>query len=99
VTVQTERQLELLWDQALTLAHCVDALNTFRPLVAKALSPGVVLQCSLASWEKVDTSALTVLLALRRQAREANATIRFLHSPPTLKSLARMSQVDTLLNL
>ncbi|MFM1859684.1 MAG: hypothetical protein RL133_1184 [Pseudomonadota bacterium] len=99
MTVQNERQLELHWERALTLGECVDALHTFQPLVAKALAPGVTLQCSLASWRQVDTSALTVLLALRRQALEARATIRFLHSPPTLKSLAHMSQVDALLNL
>ncbi len=96
---EAEPVIDLHWETALTLGHCVSALETFKPILARALSPGVVVHCSLASWKQVDTSALTVLLALRRQANASQASIRFLNSPPTLQSLARMSQVDTLLAL
>ncbi len=59
---------------------------------------------SLASWtidltrvSKVDSSAIALLVELKRIAREQNRRISFIQLPPALMSIARLSQVDELL--
>ncbi|NBV88627.1 MAG: STAS domain-containing protein, partial [Betaproteobacteria bacterium] len=91
--------LSLDWPQDLQLTNCVQALERFEPLVAKALVPGQPLHCSLATWQRVDTGALAVLLSLRRLARRAKAQLQFCDVPRDLLALARVSQVDRLLGL
>jgi ABC-type transporter Mla MlaB component len=91
--------LDLVWKDDLNLTNCVRALEAFKPLVSEALRGSNHLQCRLVGWGRVDTSALTVLLALRRLAAKAHAQIEFLDSSETLKALARMSQVEGLLSL
>jgi len=76
----------------------VQALEAFEPMVARAVKRGQKVQCRLVGWGPVDTSALAVLLALRRVAIRAGAEIEFLEPPEALKALARMSQVDGLLS-
>lgn len=91
--------VNLEWSSDLRLAHCVQALTALEPKVSEALVAGQTLQCRLVGWQRVDTSALVVLLALRRVALRAHARIEFLDPPESLKALARMSGVDGLLVL
>ena len=52
---------------------------------------------NLAALGKVDTSALTVLLALTRQAQQRGIQLVWSGMPPALLELAKLSSVDALL--
>ncbi|TDG04654.1 STAS domain-containing protein [Paraburkholderia guartelaensis] len=51
-----------------------------------------------AALTQFDSSALAVLIAWQRAARERGAPLAVLNMPPALASLARAYGVDTLLN-
>jgi ABC-type transporter Mla MlaB component len=52
---------------------------------------------NLTALGKVDTSALTVLLALTRQAQRRGVRLVWSGMPPALLELAKLSSVDALL--
>lgn len=52
---------------------------------------------NLSALGKVDTSALTVLLALTRQAERRGVRLVWSGMPPALLELAKLSSVDALL--
>jgi phospholipid transport system transporter-binding protein len=60
------------------------------------LEPLVV---DLSSLTKVDTTALSVLLGLKRMAARLNCQLTYAGAPESLLALARLSSVDQLLKL
>ena len=47
---------------------------------------------------KVDSTALAMLVELKRNALKNKKTISFIYVPPTLMKIARLSQIEGLLN-
>ena len=63
----------------------------------RGVSAGQTVVMNLAALGKVDTSALTVLLALTRQAQQRDIRLVWSGMPPALMELATLSSVDALL--
>jgi phospholipid transport system transporter-binding protein len=53
----------------------------------------------LAGLDSADSATLAVLIAWSAQARRHGATLRFLHAPQGLRNLARLCEVENLLEL
>jgi ABC-type transporter Mla MlaB component len=60
---------------------------------------------SLSGWvidftgvTKVDSTAVALLIELKKNVQKADKTISFIHLSETLLTIARLSQVDTLLS-
>ncbi len=77
----------------LTSATVMDALQQFSR-ECKAL-PSWVIDFTRVS--KVDSSAIALLIELKRKARQNNKTVKFIYLPAALLQIARLSQVDGLL--
>ena len=58
---------------------------------------GAQVTIDLAAVTEVDSTAVSLLLEWRRQARHANRTIRYVNLPANLKSLAELYGVTELL--
>jgi ABC-type transporter Mla MlaB component len=63
----------------------------------RSVSTGQTVVMNLAALGKVDTSALTVLLQLTRQAHQCGIKLVWSGMPPALLELAKLSSVDALL--
>ena len=63
----------------------------------RGTSAGQTVVMNLTALGKVDTSALTVLLALTRQAQQSGIQLVWSSMPPALLELAKLSSVDALL--
>jgi len=57
------------------------------------------LELDLTGVERIDSSALALLLSLARRARRSGGKLRILHAPTGLVSLAELSGVRSLLAL
>jgi anti-anti-sigma factor len=60
----------------------------------KALAQWVI---DLSDVSRVDSTAIALLIELKRQAKGSNKAVRFLHLPQTLLTIAHLSQVEALL--
>ncbi len=63
----------------------------------KKLASDLPEQIDLAGLERIDSSALAMLLECRATADAAGAEIEFLNPPETLRTIARLTQVEELL--
>ncbi len=79
-------------EEALTLERAHQLLS----LGAEAIAQGVT-EVDFARVGKVDSSALSLMLAWRRRAQAAGRRLEFRNVPDSLISLARLYGVDTLL--
>lgn len=79
-------------EEALTLERAHQLLG----LGAEAIAQGVT-EVDFARVGKVDSSALSLMLAWRRRAQAAGRRLEFRNVPDSLISLARLYGVDTLL--
>lgn len=77
----------------LTSKTVMDALAQFKT-GCKQLPDWVI---DLTSVSKVDSSAIALLIELKRDARKNDKNISFIHLPAALLAIARLSQVDELL--
>lgn len=80
---------------ALVFATAARALAEAR----SAVSRGDVTTLDLSGVEASDSAGLAVLLALRRAARTRGADLSITALPPTLRALAQLSDVETLLGI
>lgn len=58
-----------------------------------------VLEIDFAQLDKVDSSAVSLMLVWLREAQRNNVTIRFANVPANLMSLAKLYGVSELLNM
>ena len=77
----------------LTNQTVMDALCQFRQ-ECKSLPSWVI---DFTHVSKVDSSAIALLIELKRNATRKNKKISFIYLPAALMSIARLSQVDGLL--
>ena len=77
----------------LTHQTVMDALAQFRR-ECKSLPSWVI---DFTHVTKVDSSAIALLIELKRNAEKNNKTISFIYLPNALMSIARLSEVDGLL--
>lgn len=82
----------LILEEPLTLEHARRLLS----LGAEAIAQGVT-AIDFSGAGKVDSSALSLMLAWRRRAQAAGRRLEFRNVPDSLTSLARLYGVDTLL--
>ncbi len=78
----------------LTCNTVMDALKQFSR-ECKSLQKWVI---DFTQVTKVDSSALAMLIELKRNALKNKRTISFIYVPPTLLKIARLSQLEDLLN-
>ena len=78
----------------LTSATVMNALQQFTR-ECKALSKWVI---DFTQVTKVDSTAIAMLIELKRNALKNNKTISFIYLPNSLLTIARLSQLDDLLN-
>ena len=81
--------------ERLTMAEASATLSRLAPLLRAAVDP--VLDAS--ALREMDTAALALLLACRRQAADQGRRLRLTGAPPKLKQLAQLYGVDGLLDL
>ena len=77
----------------LTVKTVMNALSQFKR-ECKALPNWVI---DLTSVTRVDSSAIALLIELKRNAQKKNKSISFIYLPSALLAIARLSQVDSLL--
>jgi phospholipid transport system transporter-binding protein len=77
----------------LTSKTVMDALSKFRGEV-KNLSAWVI---DFSAVSKVDSTAIALLIELKRDAQKESKSISFISLPSTLLAIARLSQVEGLL--
>ncbi len=65
----------------------------------KNSSSNTALEIDFAQLDKVDSSAVSLMLAWLREAQRNNVTIRFANVPANLMSLSKLYGVSELLNL
>ncbi len=65
----------------------------------KNSSSNTALEIDFAQLDKVDSSAVSLMLAWLREAQCNNVTIRFANVPANLMSLSKLYGVSELLNL
>ncbi|MFN3594811.1 MAG: lipid asymmetry maintenance protein MlaB [Thiobacillaceae bacterium] len=82
----------LILEDDLTLEHARRLLG----LGAEAITQGVT-EVDFAGAGKVDSSALSLMLAWRRRAHAVGRRLEFRNVPDSLRSLARLYGVDALL--
>lgn len=78
---------------ALTFATAAQALKACREQLRGATT------LDLARVDAADSAGLAVLLALARDARAAGKPLAFAHAPESLRALAQLADVDSLLGL
>ena len=78
----------------LTSATVMDALKQFTR-ECKSLSKWVI---DFTHVTKVDSTAIAMLIELKRNALQKNKTISFIYLPSSLLTIARLSQLDDLLS-
>jgi anti-anti-sigma factor len=77
----------------LTSKTVMDALSQFTR-ECKALPTWVI---DFTKVTKVDSSAIALLIELKRNARQKNKSVKFIYLPPALLKIAHLSQVENLL--
>lgn len=77
----------------LTSKTVMNALSQFKR-ECKSLPAWVI---DFTSVSKVDSSAIALLIELKRNAQKKNKSISFIYLPSALLAIARLSQVDELL--
>lgn len=82
----------LILEDELTLEHARRLLG----MGSEALAQGVT-DIDFAHVGKVDSSALSLMLAWRRRAQATGTQLKFRNVPDSLMSLAKLYGVDTLL--
>lgn len=82
----------LILEDDLTLEHARQLLS----LGSEAIAQGVT-EIDFAGAGKVDSSALSLMLAWRRRAQASGRRLEFRNVPASLMSLARLYGVDALL--
>ncbi len=82
----------LILEDDLTLEHARRLLG----MGSEAIAQGVT-EIDFARAGKVDSSALSLMLAWRRRAQAAGTRLGFRNVPDSLMSLAKLYGVDTLL--
>lgn len=85
----------------LTRLQAVSVMAQTQDWLAQAAqkSQGEPLMVDLSSLTQVDTTALSVLLGLKRMAARLNCQLTYAGAPQSLLALARLSSVDQLLEL
>lgn len=79
---------ELMCD---TVMHALQQLTR----KGKSLSDWVI---DFAGVVKVDSTAVALLIELKKGVQKSEKTVSFIHLPETLLTIARLSQVDALLS-
>lgn len=94
--------VEISFDKTNQYIQVVGALTS--KTVMKALTLFKRECQSLPTWvidftkvSKVDSTAIALLIELKRNAKKNNKTISFIYLPPSLLTIARLSQVEDLL--
>ena len=85
----------------LRLRGAISFVNAAQAYAAPPQSPkrGGALDIDLAALENADSATLAVLIAWSAAARRENTTLRYLRSPPGLRNLAKLADVESLLGL
>ncbi len=84
----------------LTRMRAVAVMARAQDWLASAAQIGTPsMRVNLGALTQVDTSALAVLLGLKRMAARLNCPLTFVGAPASLLALARLSSVDRLLEL
>jgi ABC-type transporter Mla MlaB component len=61
----------------------------------KSLSDWVI---DFAAVSRVDSTAVALLIELKKHVQKSNKTVSFIHLPETLLTIARLSQVESILS-
>ena len=78
---------------AITFANAAQALQH----TPQATRDGATLNIDLAALENADSATLAVLIAWSAEARRRGAALRYQRAPQSLRNLARLCDVDSLL--
>jgi phospholipid transport system transporter-binding protein len=99
-TVTGLLQPDGLFAGPLTRVQAVAVMAQAQDWLARAAQTGTAaVRVNLGALTQVDTSALAVLLGLKRMAPRLNCQLTYAGAPKSLLALARLSSVDQLLDL